>query len=79
MQKNLKTLFILLVVLIGSMGTVSADSVNSTANTTVLPNYSNIYVQTANDEGISFNTTRNGTYYIQSLSSPTLPTTLLPH
>jgi PKD repeat protein len=70
MQKNVKTLFILLVVVIGSMGTVSADSVNSTVNTTVLPNYSNIYVQTANDEGISFNTTGNGTYYIQSLSAP---------
>ncbi|PKL67474.1 MAG: hypothetical protein CVV28_06350 [Methanobacteriales archaeon HGW-Methanobacteriales-1] len=34
-----------------------------------LSNYSNIYVNVANDEGVSFNTTGNGTYYIQSLPS----------
>ena len=47
-------------------GSVSATSLN----TTPLPNYSNIYVNVSNTEGVSFNTTGNGTYYIQSLSSP---------
>ena len=47
-------------------GSVSAASLN----TTPLPNYSNIYVNISNTEGVSFNTTGNGTYYIQSLSSP---------
>jgi parallel beta-helix repeat protein len=47
-------------------GSVSATSINATP----LPNYSNIYVKVANDEGVSFNTTGNNTYYIQQLGAP---------
>ena len=47
-------------------GSVSATSLN----TTNLSNYSNIYVNVSNPEGISFNTTGNGTYYIQQLDKP---------
>lgn len=61
---------ILFAVLIWSVGSVSADSVNSTNNTTVLTDHGNIYVYMANDEGLSFDTNHNGTYYIQSQSSP---------
>ena len=34
-----------------------------------LSNYNNIYINLANDNGISFNTNGNGTYYIQTLLS----------
>jgi len=69
MQKNVITFIILFAVLIWSVGSVSADSVNSTNNTTVLTNHGNIYVYMANDEGLSFDTNQNGTYYIQSQDS----------
>ncbi|MCE7699258.1 MAG: PKD domain-containing protein [Methanobacterium paludis] len=69
MHKDLMFLAVICVMVIALSGTVSAADVNTT-NTTPLSNYSNIYVQVANDEGVSFNTTGNGTYYIQSLSSP---------
>jgi parallel beta-helix repeat protein len=67
-KKRLLALFCVTVVMFSGSG--SAADVNSTMNTTPLPDYSNIYVQVANDEGVSFNTTGNGTYYIQSLSAP---------
>ena len=69
MHKDLTFLAVICIMVIALSGTVSAVDVNTT-NTTPLSNYSNIYVQVANDGGVSFNTTGNGTYYIQSLSSP---------
>ncbi len=61
-------IFLALAGLIVLMFSGSASAI--TLNTTPLSNYSNIYVNVSNVEGVSFNTTGNGTYYIQSLSAP---------
>ena len=65
-RKNLLFIVLVCTVLVIFSGSASATNLNTKA----LSNYSNIYVNVSNDEGISFNTTGNGTYYIQSLSSP---------
>lgn len=65
-RRNILFLALICALILLSSGSASATSLN----TTNLSNYSNIYVNVSNDEGVSFNTTGNGTYYIQNLSSP---------
>ncbi len=65
-RKNILFLALICALILIFSGNASATSLN----TTNISNYSNIYVKVSNNGGVAFNTTGNGTYYIQSLSSP---------
>ena len=69
-MKNWRRNILFLALICASILIFSGSVSATTLNTTNLSDYSNIYVNVSNDEGVSFNTTGNGTYYIQRLSSP---------
>lgn len=68
--KNWRRHIIFLALICALMLIFSGSASATDLNTTSLSDYSNIYVNVSNDEGVSFNTTGNGTYYIQRLSAP---------
>ena len=70
MRKNHIIFAFICVTIFVFSGGVSVVSAATPMNTTPLPNYSNIYVQVANTEGVSFDENGNDTYYIQQLGSP---------
>ncbi|WP_321423208.1 chitobiase/beta-hexosaminidase C-terminal domain-containing protein [uncultured Methanobacterium sp.] len=66
MKKHVIFIALTMAMVLALCGSVSATDINATP----LTDYSNIYVKVANDEGVSYNTTGNDTYYIQHLSAP---------